>query len=145
MHNCARQASQEIFRTWLVLYAAPHPPPVDEYSAASGNNRRPAHHDRAAVTRAAGANDTPGAYDRIGVGRLGKVDTGFPSRQTRNAFARRSCSSIKIERDDDSKKSHRALGPLIPQQRTCGDCGGMSVKCQRTTSDAWRRGKAIAI
>src|SRR5260221_13691615 len=109
MPNCARQASQEIFRTWLVLYAAPHPHPVDEYSAASGNNRRPAHHDRAAVTRAAGANDTPGAYDRIGVGRLGKVDTGFPSRQTRNAFARRSCSSIKIERDDDSEKSHRAL------------------------------------
>src|SRR5438105_3942669 len=34
----------------------------------------------------------------------GKVDTGFPSRQTRNAFARRSCSNKKIEWDDDSKK-----------------------------------------
>jgi hypothetical protein len=33
----------------------------------------------------------------------------FPSRQTRNAFARRSCSNKKIERDDDSKKSHPAL------------------------------------
>src|SRR6202171_5601831 len=42
--------------------------------------------------------------------RCGKVGTGFPSRQTRNAFARRSCSNKKIERDDDSKKSHRALG-----------------------------------
>src|SRR6266478_5637482 len=36
--------------------------------------------------------------------------SGFPSRQTRNAFARRSCSNKKIERDDDSKKSHHALG-----------------------------------
>src|SRR6266550_8053088 len=31
------------------------------------------------------------------------------SQQTRNAFARRSCSNKKIERDDDSKKSHHAL------------------------------------
>src|SRR5438309_9824378 len=38
-----------------------------------------------------------------------KSGTGFPSRQTRNAFARRSCSNKKIERDDDSKKSHHAL------------------------------------
>src|SRR6266436_5306272 len=42
------------------------------------------------------------------------VDTGFPSRQTRNAFARRSCSNKKIERDDDSKKSHPALRPYLP-------------------------------
>src|SRR5205809_7080986 len=35
--------------------------------------------------------------------------SGFPSRKTRNAFARRSCSNKKIERDDDSKKSHHAL------------------------------------
>src|SRR6202171_2486824 len=40
--------------------------------------------------------------------RCGKVGTGFPSRQTRNAFARRSCSNKKLERDDDSKKSHPA-------------------------------------
>src|SRR6266478_7361497 len=39
------------------------------------------------------------------------VGTGFPSRQTRNAFARRSCSNKKIERDDDSNKSHHALAP----------------------------------
>src|ERR1700730_2779404 len=39
----------------------------------------------------------------------GKVGTGFPSRQTPRAFARRSCSNKKIERDDDSKKSHHAL------------------------------------
>src|SRR3984957_18033899 len=32
----------------------------------------------------------------------------FP-RDKREAFARRSCSNKKIERDDDSKKSHRAL------------------------------------
>src|SRR6266436_6359270 len=37
--------------------------------------------------------------------------SGFPSRQTRNAFARRSCSNKKIERDDDSNKSHHALAP----------------------------------
>src|SRR5437879_11277821 len=47
------------------------------------------------------------------------VRTGFPSRQTRNAFARRSCSNKKIERDDDSKKSHHALEahaiePFVP-------------------------------
>jgi hypothetical protein len=33
----------------------------------------------------------------------GKVDTGFP---------KRSCSNKKIERDDDSKKSHYALAQL---------------------------------
>src|SRR6202011_1862418 len=32
----------------------------------------------------------------------------FP-RDKREAFARRSCSNRKIERDDDSKKSHHAL------------------------------------
>src|ERR1700704_2506887 len=35
----------------------------------------------------------------------------FP-RDKREAFARRSCSNKKIERDDDSKKSHPALGDL---------------------------------
>src|SRR6266850_6822339 len=35
----------------------------------------------------------------------------FP-RDKREAFARRSCSNKKIERDDDSKKSHPALGSL---------------------------------
>jgi hypothetical protein len=34
----------------------------------------------------------------------------FP-RDKREAFARRSCSNKKIERDDDSKKSHPALVP----------------------------------
>jgi len=33
----------------------------------------------------------------------------FP-RDKREAFARRSCANKKIERDDDSKKSHHALG-----------------------------------
>src|SRR6266850_4009862 len=33
----------------------------------------------------------------------------FP-RDKREAFARRSCSNKRIERDDDSKKSHPALG-----------------------------------
>src|SRR6266849_5991972 len=37
----------------------------------------------------------------------------FP-RDKREAFARRSCSNKKIERDDDSKKSHPALGQRIP-------------------------------
>src|SRR6266704_4354079 len=35
----------------------------------------------------------------------------FP-RDKREAFARRSCSNRKIERDDDSKKSHAALDPV---------------------------------
>src|SRR6266852_4585858 len=34
----------------------------------------------------------------------------FP-RDKREAFARRSCSNKKLERDDDSKKSHPALAP----------------------------------
>ena len=34
----------------------------------------------------------------------------FP-RDKREAFARRSCSNKKIERDDDSKKSRPALAP----------------------------------
>src|SRR6266700_7083096 len=33
----------------------------------------------------------------------------FSPRDKREAFARRSCSNKKIERDDDSKKSHPAL------------------------------------
>src|SRR5579863_10316020 len=37
------------------------------------------------------------------------VETGFPSRQTPKAFARRSCSNKELKRDDDSTKSHRAL------------------------------------
>src|SRR5882672_10040085 len=40
----------------------------------------------------------------------------FP-RDKREAFARRSCSNKKIERDDDSKKSHPALGPFAAR---CG-------------------------
>src|SRR5215831_18036049 len=40
----------------------------------------------------------------------GKVETGFPSRQTRNAFARRSCSNKELEHDGDSTSSHHALG-----------------------------------
>src|ERR1700682_5030216 len=35
--------------------------------------------------------------------RCGKVGTGFPSRQTRNAFARRSCSNKKIGRELDAR------------------------------------------
>jgi hypothetical protein len=42
---------------------------------------------------------------------------GFP-RDKRQAFARRSCSNKKIERDGDSKKSHPALGQLSSRQ--CG-------------------------
>jgi hypothetical protein len=40
----------------------------------------------------------------------------FP-RDKREAFARRSCSNKKIERDDDSNKSHPALGALLRGQR----------------------------
>jgi hypothetical protein len=38
----------------------------------------------------------------------------FP-RDKREAFARRSCSNKKIERDDDSKKSHPALKKLLDE------------------------------
>src|SRR5713101_4896768 len=38
----------------------------------------------------------------------------FP-RDKREAFARRSCSNKKIERDDDSKKSHPAPGGITGQ------------------------------
>ena len=41
------------------------------------------------------------------------MGTGFP-RDKREAFARRSCSNKKIEQDDDSKKSHPALGTRSP-------------------------------
>ena len=40
----------------------------------------------------------------------------FP-RDKREAFARRSCSNKKIERDDDSKKSHPALAVSSPGER----------------------------
>jgi len=43
------------------------------------------------------------------------VGTGFPS-DKREAFARRSCSNKKIERDDDSKKSHPVLGGIVGVQ-----------------------------
>src|SRR6266436_10045248 len=36
----------------------------------------------------------------------------FP-RDKREAFARRSCSNKKMERDDDSKKSHPALAKIL--------------------------------
>jgi hypothetical protein len=41
----------------------------------------------------------------------------FP-RDKREAFARRSCSNKKIKRDDDSKKSHPALGRIEICQRS---------------------------
>ena len=40
------------------------------------------------------------------------MGTGFPSRQTRNAFARRSCSNKKTDWDDNSKKRHPNLGEV---------------------------------
>ena len=53
------------------------------------------------------------ASTRVGAGTLEhdpeKWEPVFP-RDKREAFARRSCSNKKIERDDDSKKSHLALG-----------------------------------
>ena len=49
----------------------------------------------------------------------------FP-RDKREAFARRSCSNKKIERDDDSKKSHPALGASLVEAAVFGrrDAGG---------------------
>src|SRR3981189_2930115 len=43
----------------------------------------------------------------------------FP-RDKREAFARRSCSNKKIERDDDSKKSHPALGTSFQHRPEIG-------------------------
>src|SRR6266566_9789922 len=68
----------------------------------------------------------PSGYDPTG-------GTGFPSRQTRNAFARRSCSNKRIERDDDSKKSHPAL---VCQRR------GAAASAPRTS--AFRRSRPRA-
>src|SRR6202165_5405715 len=49
----------------------------------------------------------------------------FP-RNKREAFARRSCSNRKIERDDDSKKSHPALRAGLIEPAVFGgrDAGG---------------------
>src|SRR5882724_4158100 len=61
----------------------------------------------------------------------GKVDTGFPSRQTRNAFARRSCSNKKVDGlliprieivARGGRRGHafgtRAMGPAPPPRKT---------------------------
>src|SRR5260370_30249890 len=57
----------------------------------------------------------------------------FP-RDKREAFARRSCSNKKIERDDDSKKSHPAL-----------DIRGAASTAPRTadTLHGWRRSRGV--
>src|SRR5712671_5258093 len=72
----------------------------------------------------------------------------------REAFARRSCSNEKIERDDDSKKSHPALAfsvslsQITPgalarflgnasAQKSPGQCRGLSI---RSKSRSVRRG-----
>ena len=52
-----------------------------------------------------------------GLGLDPRVGTGFPRDKRENAFARRSCSNKKIERDDDSKKSHPALAAPRSRQR----------------------------
>jgi hypothetical protein len=36
------------------------------------------------------------------------------------------------------------LGPFIPRQRTCGDCIGMSVSCQKQTSPIGHFGRGDA-
>src|SRR5882757_1361182 len=46
----------------------------------------------------------------------------------REAFARRSCSNKKIERDDDSKKSHPALGTYHAGR----GCDGVATPASRT-------------
>src|SRR5205809_7486530 len=58
--------------------------------------------------------------------------SGFPSRQTRNTFARRSCSNKKIERDDDSKKSHHALERFRAKACPGLDPGWAPVRVKRT-------------
>ena len=46
----------------------------------------------------------------------------FP-RDKREAFARRSCSNKKMKRDDDSKKSHRALVAVAQNHVGAGAAG----------------------
>src|SRR5258708_17310389 len=58
----------------------------------------------------------------------------FP-RDKREAFARRSCSNKKIERDDDSKKSHPTLGGIVGvippiMARTCRICYETTLHCE---------------
>ena len=45
------------------------------------------------------------------------VGTGFPSQQTRNAFARRSCSNKKMDDERDSTWLNHALGSKPEEQQ----------------------------
>src|SRR5207253_7485813 len=72
----------------------------------------------------------PSGYDPMG-------DTGFPSRQTRNAFARRSCSNKKIERDDDSKKSHHGL--VVPKETTGSPAQAARTELRNLPTSSLRR------
>src|ERR1700693_1831249 len=58
---------------------------------------------------ASGSRQTPAGTVSNNRARSGKVGTGFP---------KRSCSNKKIERDDDSKKSHPALGLQLSLEPT---------------------------
>src|SRR6202162_4146688 len=53
---------------------------------------------------ASGSRQTPAGTVSNNRARSGKVGTGFP---------KRSCSNKRLERDDDSKKSHPALGAAL--------------------------------
>jgi hypothetical protein len=59
----------------------------------------------------------------------------FP-RDKREAFARRSCSNKKIERDADSKKSYPALMGAAPPKKVAG------MIVHRIVDDAFRPGAA---
>ena len=63
----------------------------------------------------------------------------FP-RDKREAFARRSCSNKKIERDDDSKKSHPALA-LLPGG--CAIPNGPDRMAVKTSAASMRRRRLL--
>src|SRR6478609_4912511 len=74
----------------------------------------------AAAGRGAAATEEEGARSMIG-----KSGYRFSSRQTRSVCAE-SCSNKKIERDDDSKKSHHALAATSPEQGLRSDAPSRS-------------------
>jgi len=74
-----------------------------------------------------------------------KRENAFARATNENAFARRSCSGKKMERDDDSKKSHPALAcaaasliiaVMSPPEGT-GGAGSGEVMLRNSTSHAY--------
>jgi len=84
--------------------------PARTRSAAKSRAVRAAFFDAIAVKREAFRRDLAHDPEKHALGPRPDGWVAVFPRDKREAFARRSCSNKKIERDDDSKKSHPALG-----------------------------------